>query len=312
MSQGESRQNGQERGLRETQRPADQRAHTTEAPPVWTHARLPLSINQTTTRRWTLYEDAVNLPLLGVEAIGLWRPKLPDSGDGEAVRVLEQVGLKVSSLSWAGGFTGANGYGQREAIEDAKEAIAQAQRLRAGCLVIVTGPRNLHTRKHAMDLVVESLQELVGVADEHGVTLALKPMQPFYAPRWTFLHTLDQTLEVLARVAHPALKIAFSSYHLWTEPKLVERLRELAPLVAVAQLSDWPHPPRNDADQCLVGQGRVPTAEIIDALLSGGYDGYFELEVWSRRLWQGDCFEQVRRCLQHLRALPLPSRHATV
>ncbi|NOX55493.1 MAG: hypothetical protein GXP27_13860, partial [Planctomycetes bacterium] len=97
--------------------------------------RLLVSMNQTTTRRWTLQQDVLYYQEMEIDAIGVWRPKLAALGEDESIHFLLESGLKVTSVSWAGGFTGTNGYTFEEVLDDARQAIRTAERLKADCVV---------------------------------------------------------------------------------------------------------------------------------------------------------------------------------
>ena len=120
-------------------------------------------------------------------------------------------------------------------------------------------------------------------------------MSPDVASGWSFLSTLDETLEVIDRSGRAA-KIAFDTYHLWREPRLLERIPELAAYVAVVQLSDWQAPARSEYDRCRPGDGRIPLTAIVHAFDEAGYDGYYELAIWSEELWKSNYTELLREC----------------
>jgi len=65
-----------------------------------------LSMNETTTFRWSFEEDVAAYADAGIPAMGVWRQKLSDRGPSRAVELLAGRGVKVSHLLWAGGFTG--------------------------------------------------------------------------------------------------------------------------------------------------------------------------------------------------------------
>ena len=81
-----------------------------------------LSMNETTTYRWSFEEDVAQYAAAGIPAIGVWRQKLSDCGQSRGIELLAQKGLKVSHLLWAGGFTGSDGRTFRESVDDAREA----------------------------------------------------------------------------------------------------------------------------------------------------------------------------------------------
>ncbi len=253
------------------------------------------AVNQITTNRWSFLDDLFSYRAAGFEAAGLWRPKVVRFGEERAAELVRDLGLCVSSLSWAGGFTGAHGASFFDALDDAREAVRLAGALRAECLVLVSGPLNGHIRRHARRLVADAVKALSEEADEQGVTLALQPMRPELGRNWTFLNALDETLEVIDRSGRHA-RIAFDVYHLWEEPRLLERIRELAPSVAVVQLSDWCGTPRSEYERGLPGDGLIPLTSIVHAFDAAGYGGYYELAVWSEKLWRSDCSELLEEC----------------
>ena len=90
-----------------------------------------LSMNETTTFRWSFEEDAANYAAAGIPAIGVWRQKLSDCGRRGPSNCSADSGLKVSHLLWAGGFTGSDGRSYRESVDDAAEALRTAAALRS-------------------------------------------------------------------------------------------------------------------------------------------------------------------------------------
>ena len=94
------------------------------------------SISERTTFRWDLAEELDALGSYGFDALSVWRPKVSDLPHGEARRLLDAAGVRVSSLQWAGGFTGSDGRTFRESLTDASEAICEAAELGTDVLLI--------------------------------------------------------------------------------------------------------------------------------------------------------------------------------
>jgi sugar phosphate isomerase/epimerase len=238
-----------------------------------------LSMNETTTFRWSFEEDVSNYAAAGIPAIGVWRQKLSDCGQARAVELLAGSGLKVSHLFWAGGFTGSEGRSYCESVEDAAEALRTAAALRTGILVVHSGPRAGHTFNHARRLIQSALKELLPQATELGITLAIEPMHPGCAAEWTFLTSLDDAWAMLEAVACPQVKMVLDTYHLGLQPGIVERIAQITPHVAIVQLGDARQPPQGEQNRCRLGEGTIPLKEIIDALKAAGYDGYYDVEL---------------------------------
>lgn len=238
-----------------------------------------LSINELSTYRWTFEEDVTHYAAAKVPAIGVWRQKLSDFGEEKALELLRETGLAVSNLLWAGGFTGGDGRSFRESLEDAFDAIRITATLGAGCLVVYTGSRGGHTHNHARRLIAEATKQLLPVAEEHGVTLAIEPMHPGCAADWTFLASLDDALALLDKHEHPRLGLVFDTYHLGFDEKNIARIAEIAPKIKIVHLGDGRETPGREPNRARLGDGIVPLEEIVAALKSAGYDGDYDVEV---------------------------------
>jgi sugar phosphate isomerase/epimerase len=238
-----------------------------------------LSMNETTTFRWSFEEDVAGYAAAGIPAMGVWRQKLSDCGQSRAVELLRRSGLKASHLLWAGGFTGSDGRSYRESVEDAAEALRTAAQLGAGSLVVYSGARAGHTYNHARRLIQSALTELIPTAAELGVLLAVEPLHPGCAAECTFLTSVDDVLAVLEAVGSEQVKMVFDTYHLGQDPEIVDRIAEITPQVAIVQLGDAKGPPEGEQNRCRLGEGIIPLAEIVTALKAAGYDGYYDVEL---------------------------------
>jgi sugar phosphate isomerase/epimerase len=239
-----------------------------------------LSINEVTTFRWSFEEDVERYAAAGVPAIGVWRQKLSDCGEEKAALLLKAKGLKVSTLLWAGGFTGSDGRSFRDSVEDGLDAVRQAALLGASCLVVYSGGRAGHTHNHARRLFRDALRELAAAAQQANVVLGVEPMHSGCAAEWTFLTTVDDTLAVLDQAEHPQhVKLVFDTYHMGFHPRIAARVGEFASRIALVQLGDGRDPPEGEQNRCRLGEGKVPLAEIVAALRAGGYNGYYDVEL---------------------------------
>jgi sugar phosphate isomerase/epimerase len=121
-------------------------------------------------------------------------------------------------------------------------------------------------------------------------------MHQHFNKKWTFVNSLDQALEVIDAIGHLQVGLAFDTYQLWQEPRLIERIPEIARLTGVVQLSDSARTPESDRDRLMPGEGIVPLAEIIQAFRVAGFSGYFDVQVWSDRLWQSNYAHAIEQC----------------
>lgn len=243
-----------------------------------------LSINETTTLRWTFEEDVLAYAAAGINAIGVWRQKISDFGEAKGMELLEETGMSVSNLLWAGGFTGNDGRTYRDSVEDAKEALETAAAMRAACLVVYSGGRGGHTANHARRLIRGALDELLQTAAGSDVVLAVEPMHPGCATEWTFLTSIEETLALLEEIGSPRVKMVLDTYHFGFDAGIIEIIPLIVPHLALVQLADGKQSPHGDQNRCRLGEGIVPLGPIVEALASAAYDGYYDVELHGEEL----------------------------
>ncbi len=255
---------------------------------------MSLSINELTTYRWSFEKDVTHYRAAGIGAIGVWRQKLSDFGEDRAIELLADSGLEVSNLLWAGGFTGSDGRSHEDSLADAQEAVRLAGALKARALVVYSGARNGHTSNHARRMFSDALEELLPMADDHDVILAVEPMLGDCAADWTLLTSLPETLALVEEIDHPRLKLVLDTYHVGHEPNLLDTIRSLVPRIAIVHLADALEPPGCEQNRCQLGAGTLPLREIIAALVDGGYEGYYDVELLGENLARCDYDELLR------------------
>ncbi|TVP99365.1 MAG: sugar phosphate isomerase/epimerase [Planctomycetaceae bacterium] len=238
-----------------------------------------ISLSQLTTLRWDLNRDLDAAIERGLGGVGLWRPKVEDIGHDETLDLLQTTGLKPSSLSWAGGFTGSDGRRYNDAVDDAIEAVELAYRLGVETLVILPGGRNNHIRRHLHKTICQALVEVNSIAASWGVRLAIEPFHPGCGDEWSFLSDVRATLDVITSIGDENVGLTLDTYHLGMDDDLLLDLPEIIPHVQLVQLGDGRHSPLGEMNRCLLGDGRVPIPAILETLANCGYDRWIEIEV---------------------------------
>lgn len=267
-----------------------------------------LSINELTTYRWSFEEDVQNYSAAGISAIGVWREKIADFGEERGSELLAEHGLQVSALLWAGGFTGSEGRTYKESVQDAREALRLAAALETDCLIVYSGARSGHTHNHARRLLRGALQDLLPIAEEFGVNMAIEPMHPGCASEWTFLSDLDDTLALLDAIDSPRVKLAFDAYHWGHDRGILDRVAELAPRTAIVQLGDAKAPPNGEQNRCRLGDGTLPLADLVSAFCSAGYLGYFDVELMGEEIEAEDYQALLAHSLRAFQEFQLPAQ----
>lgn len=237
-----------------------------------------LAISQMTTGQWDLTAEIASLVDHGVDAIAAWRPKVSDLGVEAAAAILRASGVRVSSVHWAGGFTGGDGRSFDESLEDAFEAIDMAEGLAAGALILHSGCRGGHTRSHATRLVCQALEVLAPRAACAGVVLALKPMHAAAATGGSFLTGLVDAVDFVNRFDDAAVRMSFDLWHWADHPGLRAVLPRVAEVAAVVHVADRRGAPVPGGDRLPAGRGNLPLEDVLGDLLAAGFRGDVEFD----------------------------------
>lgn len=268
-----------------------------------------VSICQFSTYRWSFYEDVIRYSTLGFESMGLWRQKLDDFGRSAAIDLLYENKMSVSSVHWAGGFTG-DGRTFSDSIEDAIESIHLASQVDADCLIIHPGSRNGHTTSNATRLMKSALTKLVPVAADYGVKLAMEPMLTRNAASWTYLERLEDSFELMERFPTQSVGWVFDLYHFGFDAELFETLENRIQRLLLVQLSDRKlvleknarSRQGHDSFRLPLGKGEAPIEAWLGKLQGLGYAGKYELEVHGSCVKDLDYFSLLDETIDYLGA----------
>jgi sugar phosphate isomerase/epimerase len=161
------------------------------------------------------------------------------------------------------------------------ESVRRMAPFEPDCLVVTTGSEVGYSRQDAERVAVASIREVARVATEEGTRIALEPCRRDLGFDASFIQGLTATLDLLEKIDDPNVGICFDTYHHWDEEGLIERLEEHASSVIGVQVSDWREPPRSFADRLAPGDGIIDLPGMFAALMRGGYEGWFDFELFS-------------------------------
>jgi sugar phosphate isomerase/epimerase len=148
-------------------------------------------------------------------------------------------------------------------------------------LAIVIGPGTSGDAANPVgpvEAIAEALPRIADVAAEHGQELTFELLAE---RRGSPLHTLPMIADFLDRVGRPEIGIMFDIFHSWCEPDLHQHIREHGSRINSVHVNDIVPEERCGFDRAMPGEGRGVAAGIIASLLEAGYDGWWELEVFS-------------------------------
>jgi sugar phosphate isomerase/epimerase len=268
------------------------------------------SVSQVSTLPASCADDVRAYAAAGADGIGIWELKLGDGRDDEALQQLAASGLgratavpAVPSILPLPLFPGPEE--PRERIEALCASVHRLARFEPGAVLVSTGPAGARDPDGARAIALDGLRAVAREAQSAGVRLALEPFQREGLEDWSLLSTLGEAAALVAEAGSPAIGIQFDTWHLWNAPDVLDEIERHAHLILGVHVSDWREPTRSWADRVLPGDGVAPLPELLGALDAAGWDGFYDLEVFSDNgtfgaaypdsLWDVDPVELVRR-----------------
>ena len=172
-------------------------------------------------------------------------------------------------------------------------------------VVCLTGPAGDLDEDRAREIVVDGLATISAEAEHAGVRMGLEPINRDVAEPPTIIGSIPEAVELVEEVDQPALGIQFDTWNLWSTKSLLEDIeRECHRFVGV-HVADFREPTRSWADRVLPGDGVADLGTILGALDRAGWDGFYDLEIfsdngtfgdaWPDSLWNVPADEVVRQ-----------------
>jgi sugar phosphate isomerase/epimerase len=264
-----------------------------------------LSLNQMTTRAWTVPEAVAGCVRAGIGAIGLWRAPVAEHGLRRTATLVRDAGLRVSSLCRGGFLTGS------DPLPDNLRALDEAAELGAPCLVLVVGglPPGSKDLPGARARVADAVAELAPHAAERGVRLALEPLHPVYCADRAVLSTLALALDLAERFPVEQVGVVIDTFHLWWDPDVWTQIARAGERIAAYQVCDWITPLPADVllARGMMGDGHIDFAPFTAAVTAAGYTGDVEVEIFNAEVWAAppdDVLATAKERYRRLVALP--------
>ncbi len=245
----------------------------------------------------------------GVMQTAVWKDKLDEVGTEQGARILHDAGVASVSLCAGGFLTATTKAGQQKILDDNRRWLDQAAAIGAHSMVTITGGLAVGETDidSARKRVLDRLGELVPLARDTGVKIALEPLHPMACGNRSVISTLGEANNMLDALDMPdILGIALDSYALWWDPELQDEIARAAGRIINLHVSDWLKDTGDTRlDRGMMGDGHIDNRAIRSWVEATGFTGPSEVEIFSEDgWWQRDPNELVatiiERAIRHL------------
>ncbi|MCP4169248.1 MAG: sugar phosphate isomerase/epimerase [Fuerstiella sp.] len=117
-----------------------------------------------------------------VDLVSVRRQRAMRIGPARLKAVLDDTGLAVCTVGFAGGFTGSLGRDYKATVDDARRALELAAELKAQAVIVVPGSRERHTYNHAQRIIRDGLNDCLDDALRLRINMIL-PLNAIFGNR---------------------------------------------------------------------------------------------------------------------------------
>ena len=263
-------------------------------------------ISEFTTQPWSFERDLERYAAHGVDDIEVCEFKLNRDDYAPQLERIAEAGLGVSSVQTTihSLFVDSLVPAPDDPRDRYDHIVASIKRIaphvpKGTPFNIITGAAPGGDCERVYEFCLQRLPRLAELAASYGMRIAFEPLNPILFNSDTALWGLDRGLELIEEVDHPALGLTCDTWNVFETDDICNVIRACGSRIFLVQVSDWRRP-RSNADRRCLGDGTIPTVELLRAICDAGYERPYVVEIFSSdslpdSLWKADLDEVIDR-----------------
>ena len=250
-----------------------------------------LAVHTFTTKPWSIDECIEGYARRGIGGISIWRETVEGEDLCSVARQVRDAGLRGISYVRGGFFTGKTERERKDALEENRQLIREAEILGLPSLVLVCGATVGQSPRENYEQIRDAIGTLADEAASHGVRLLIEPLHPVYAGDRSAISSLRVANDLCEEVNHHNVGIALDVYHVWWELDLAKQIQRCAKngWLDAYHICDFkPDQSHLLLDRGIMGEGCCDLHGIDGMMRKAGFEGFREVEIFSTKWWECD------------------------
>lgn len=250
------------------------------------------SIAEVTTYCASVEDDISAYAAAGADGIGVWEYKLKDGEDDAVIAAIRDAGLAATLCCANVPSVLPDPYFKEPAepeqrVEAMCAAVRRLARFDPVAVLCVTGDPREQDQEWFRRTTVEGLRVVADQASKLGMTIGL---EPYRQSAGSLVTTLPDTAALIDEIGADNIKIIADVWHFWDIPTISQDLYTYADRLIGVQVNDYREPSHGWCDRLLPGDGNLDLAGFFGILEDAGYDGWYDVEVFSDNGLFGNAF----------------------
>jgi sugar phosphate isomerase/epimerase len=255
------------------------------------------AVHTITTKPLAIETSIEQYAATGFGGITVWRDALKGRDLNKVKQQISDAGLANVALVRGGFFCHDKPEARQQAFADNRLAIREAETLGSPMVVLVCGARPGQSLEESRKQIRDGIEEILPHAEAAGVKLAIEPLHPMYADDRSAINTMASANEMAEYFKSEFVGVAVDVYHVWWDPDLkaqIKRCGKNGNLMAF-HVCDWRTPTEDLLlDRGLMGEGCIDIPTIRGWVEEAGFDGFNEVEIFSKRHWAEDQSQWIK------------------